>query len=67
MLCVPQQNDIENRRRDNLNLTVNIYSPTEDQEPREVNGSQNIIDLREIPILEVLPRNNVNYQEVGGT
>ena len=43
-------------------MTVHIYNPNEDQEPRSVNGSQDIIDLRDIPILEVLPRNNMNQE-----
>ena len=54
--CNYPQDDISDRRSP-LSVAVTI-SPLERQ-PRKVNGSQDIIDLRDIPILNVLPQNNV--------
>ena len=53
------QNNIEDRRTD-LNFTVTV---TEQEYPsRSVNGSQDVIDLRERPIINVLPLNNIQLQ-----
>ena len=57
--CNYPQDDISDRRSP-LSVAVTI-SPLERQ-PRKVNGSQDIIDLRDIPILNVLPQNNVKQE-----
>ena len=49
------QNDITDRRTP-LSLVVAVASL--ERVPREVDGNQSIIDLRDIPLLNVLPQNN---------
>jgi hypothetical protein len=50
------ENDIQDRRS-NLSVVVTV-APIE-RVPRDVNGSQDIFDLREFPLLNVLPLNDV--------
>ena len=52
-VCVSQQNDFADRRT-NLNVRVEVLSPP--REERNVTGSQDLIDLRDIPILRVQPQ-----------
>ena len=57
--CIFQQNDLVDRRT-NLAVVVGVFSP--ERQPRPVNDRQDIIDLRDIPILTVLPQNNMIAQ-----
>ena len=50
------QNVADIDRRTPLSLVVGVSSL--DRVPREVDGNQSIIDLRDIPLLNVFPQNN---------
>ena len=55
-VCLAIQNIADIDRRSPLRMVVGVASL--ERETRMVDGSQDIIDLRDIPLLNILPQNN---------